>query len=63
MKEMSNLQKKIHQLGAPYKKSTAYKVFGNVNRENSKVSSFWKAKVDYVAKYKNAKMIKEKNKL
>lgn len=49
---MQNLKDKIHQLSAPYVKSDAYKLFGNVHPNKDEPSVFWKTKVDYVVKYK-----------
>lgn len=51
----SNFQTLLKQLNAPYIKSEAYEVFGNVEHENSGVSLFWNSEVGYVVKYENAR--------
>ncbi len=56
MDNMSDLQRMLRQLNAPYKKSTAYEVFGDVKQDDSEVSMFWNSITDYVVKYENAKI-------
>ena len=53
MKELSDFQKNLKQLNAPYKKSEAYVVFGDNNSKGENVSSFWNTDAGYVPKYKS----------
>ena len=56
--ELSNLQKWIKRLSAPYIETEEYKIFGEGKREHvgraRKPSVFWDTKIGYVVKYKNA---------
>lgn len=56
MEKLSNFQKGLNQLNAPYKKSDAYVIFGNKKSCRGNVSSFWDTDAGFVDKYKNAKM-------
>lgn len=53
--ELSNFQKNLNQLKAPYKKTEAYEIFGN-KKGNPNVSVFWDAEVGFVDKYKDVNM-------
>ena len=52
---MSNLKRKMKSLGRPYKKSTAYKKYGEPNGERPK-STFWSPKVRFVVKYETTRI-------
>ncbi len=56
MSETTNLQKKLKRLSDPYKVSSAYKKYGEPNKDCNNASSFWKAKVGYVVKYEYEKI-------
>lgn len=56
MENMSNLQKWLLRLSAPYKESDAYELFGNVKKNPRQGSCFWRTQIGYVVKYENAKL-------
>lgn len=53
--ELSNFQKELNNLNAPYKKTEAYEIFGNNKRKNN-ISTFWDAEAGFVDKYKDVNM-------
>ena len=48
---LSNFEKTLKQLNAPYKKSKGYELFGKQNK--SETSVFWDTNMGYVQKYEN----------
>jgi len=58
--ELSNFQKGLKQLNAPYKKTEAYEIFGNM-KSKSNVSVFWDTEAGFVDKYKDVDMNKKNN--
>lgn len=54
MADMTEFQRKVAGLRSPYKKSVAYKKYGDLKQESEETSSFWKTNIGYVAKYEYA---------
>ena len=55
MGDLSSLKKKMRRLGAPYKHSTAYKIYGDLPQESPKRSIFWETHVGYIERYEHAR--------
>ena len=53
-----SFKKWLLQLSAPYKKSEAYKTYGDMLREEQKESVFWDPEINYVVKHENTKLRK-----
>ena len=50
---LSNLERKLIQMNAPYKISEAYKIFGkSSNVDEQKPSVFWDPETGHISKYK-----------
>ena len=50
---LSNLERKLTQMNAPYKVSDAYKIFGkSSNDRDQKPSVFWDPETGHISKYK-----------
>lgn len=62
MADMTEFQKNLRGLKSPYKKSEAYKKYGDLTQESNEASSFWKTNIGYVAKYEYAKFQSDDNK-
>ena len=62
IEELSNFQKEVNQLNAPYKITEAYEIFSNNKRKNS-ISTFWDAEAGFVDKYKDVNMNLKNNNL
>ena len=55
MSNLTSLQGKMKSLSRPYKRSAAYKKYGEVKAEKPK-STFWDPKVKFVQKYETEKI-------
>lgn len=60
-KTMSKLQRNIHQLAQPYKKSKEYDIYGrgeNMKTSDGETSVFWDSDVHHVDKYEGSDIIR-----
>lgn len=62
MSNSNNFNAKMQILGTSYKKSSAYKIYGDLKQESNEASSFWKTNIGYIEKYKHAKFQAEGSK-
>ena len=58
MGDLSSFKKKMRRLGTPYKRSSAYKIYGDRPQELPKRSVFWETHIGYMEKYEHAKFQK-----
>ena len=53
--DKNSFKEKLISLGRPYKRSSAYKVYGDTPQENPERSVFWENSIRYFEKYQHAK--------
>lgn len=56
---LSSLNEKMRMLGRPYKKSSAYKIYGDRPQERPERSVFWETSIRYFEKYEHCKFQNE----
>lgn len=61
--DKNSFKEKMEILGRPYKRSSAYKVYGNTPQESPERSLFWETKIGYIEKYKHAKFQSDKKQI
>ena len=57
--EFNSFKKKLRSLGRPYKKSSAYKIYGDRPQERPERSVFWETSIRYFEKYEHCKFQNE----
>ena len=60
MGDKITFEEKMRMLGRPYKRSSAYKVYGDTPQESQERSVFWETSVRYFEKYEHVKFQSDK---
>lgn len=63
MGDKNSFKEKMRMLRRPYKRSSAYKVYGNTPQESPERSLFWETNIGYIERYEHAKFQSNKKQI